>query len=283
MECSRIIAVDVFDVYEDEETSIPSLSILNDDNTELSNRLIDLTVACLHGSIKFPTSIKNGLREIERGVNSSYLTMRGTRGQLNSALEDLTYTPRKNYYGSDSISLYMRYHGALMLNSNNLIHWVNESFPIQVLSVDDVPTVINPHDYLEVLEDSVTVLTGISIESDDFIESFSGPYTNPFISNPLLEVPVISNSSGTKIGIAVDMPRFTSTMKEGRISAWHKEIGEKVWVGDLLYSVDIWPDNDHLAVKSTVDGYLAVIRTPTDHIALVGAAIAMLVQNHTEL
>ena len=282
-ECQRILAVEVFDVFEDTLTEIPDISIVNDDATELSNRFLELTVVCLHGSIGVKSASQFGVQTVQAGVNNSFITLRGAQGPLNAVLASLSYTPRKNFFGSDSLSLYMKYFGEVMVQSKQVEHWHNESIPIQVLSVDDIPLVHIPLNYLEVLEDSLTPIPDIYIESDDFIEIFRGPYSNSFISNPLQSPEIVGKSNGMLTGIAMDMPLLTSTMKEGRIWKWRKNVGDKVNVGDSLYSVDIWPDHLHMDISSTVEGFLAVIATPEHHVALVGAQIAMFVEDHTHL
>lgn len=79
----------------------------------------------------------------------------------------------------------------------------------------------------------------------------------------------------------INMPALSSTMKEGKVVAWNKRVGEKVSVGDILLVVE--SDKADMDVEAFEDGYLAAIHTPEGGSAAVGAAVATLVDDLSEM
>eukprot|EP00981_Chlorochromonas_danica_P010891 scaffold3530_cov182-Ochromonas_danica.AAC.2 len=79
----------------------------------------------------------------------------------------------------------------------------------------------------------------------------------------------------------INMPALSSTMKEGKVVAWNKRVGEKVSVGDILLVVE--SDKADMDVEAFEDGYLAAIHTPEGGSAAVGAAVATLVDELSEM
>lgn len=73
----------------------------------------------------------------------------------------------------------------------------------------------------------------------------------------------------------IKMPALSSTMKEGKIVAWSKNVGDKVSSGDVLLVVE--SDKADMDVESFEDGYLSSILTPEGGTADVGATVAILV------
>ena len=67
------------------------------------------------------------------------------------------------------------------------------------------------------------------------------------------------------------MPALSSTMTEGKISEWLKEVGDKVDVGDMVLVVE--SDKADMDVESFEEGYLAKILTPDGETAAVGAPV----------
>jgi pyruvate dehydrogenase E2 component (dihydrolipoamide acetyltransferase) len=51
----------------------------------------------------------------------------------------------------------------------------------------------------------------------------------------------------------IDMPALSSTMKEGKIVAWNKKVGDKVNVGDVLLVVE--SDKADMDVEAFEEGY----------------------------
>ena len=67
----------------------------------------------------------------------------------------------------------------------------------------------------------------------------SGGSTPTTASTPIVSETTSENDEGgDAFGIMIDMPALSSTMKEGKIVAWSKNIGDKVEVGDVLMVVE---------------------------------------------
>lgn len=81
--------------------------------------------------------------------------------------------------------------------------------------------------------------------------------------------------------IDINMPALSSTMKEGKIVSWSKNVGDKVNAGDVLLVVE--SDKADMDVESFEEGYLAAIYTPEGGVAPVGAVVAALVENKDDI
>lgn len=79
----------------------------------------------------------------------------------------------------------------------------------------------------------------------------------------------------------INMPALSSTMKEGKVVAWNKKVGDKVAAGDVLLVVE--SDKADMDVESFENGYLAAIFTPEGGTAAVGAAVAVIVDDVSEI
>merc|ERR1719506_2820097 len=79
----------------------------------------------------------------------------------------------------------------------------------------------------------------------------------------------------------INMPALSSTMTEGKISQWLKNIGDKVEVGDMMLVVE--SDKVDMDVESYEEGYLAAILTPEGESAAVGAPVAALAANEADI
>jgi hypothetical protein len=177
--CTSILAVPMFYIYEDETTSIYGLSIHSEDMDEWSNRIVLLSLSCLHGNLSLPmttqygVTVVNGISSMNRSV-----TLRGTVQQLNSALQHTQYISEANYYGSESIALSLSVQGVVFeVGSTDENHNINATVPVTVLPVIDTPTIKLPYDQLEVGEDYITVISGLSIQDNDFIDVIAGDPT----------------------------------------------------------------------------------------------------------
>ncbi|KAG5174897.1 2-oxoacid dehydrogenases acyltransferase-domain-containing protein [Tribonema minus] len=73
------------------------------------------------------------------------------------------------------------------------------------------------------------------------------------------------------------MPALSSTMTEGKIVQWLKEVGDEVQVGDAVMVVE--SDKADMDVESFEAGFLAAILTPEGEAAPVGAAVAVLAES----
>ena len=81
--------------------------------------------------------------------------------------------------------------------------------------------------------------------------------------------------------IEVAMPALSSTMKEGKIVAWSKNVGDKVEVGDVLMIVE--SDKADMDVEAFEEGYLAKILTAEGGTQAVGSPVAILVENKDDI
>ena len=81
--------------------------------------------------------------------------------------------------------------------------------------------------------------------------------------------------------IEVAMPALSSTMKEGKIVAWSKNVGDKVEIGDVLMVVE--SDKADMDVEAFEEGYLAKILTAEGGTQVVGSPVAILVANKDDI
>ena len=81
--------------------------------------------------------------------------------------------------------------------------------------------------------------------------------------------------------VDVKMPALSSTMTEGKIVAWNAKVGDKISAGDVLLVVE--SDKADMDVESYEDGYLAAIYTLDGESAAVGATVAVIVENESEI
>lgn len=72
--------------------------------------------------------------------------------------------------------------------------------------------------------------------------------------------------------IDLKMPKLAQTSTEYRISAWHKQVGDRVEKGDVLLEAEI--DKATAEVESFAAGTLAEIVAPEDSTVAVGEVYA---------
>ena len=82
-------------------------------------------------------------------------------------------------------------------------------------------------------------------------------------------------SSMVEGAVEIFMPALSSTMSEGKIVSWLKEVGDEISAGDVLMVVE--SDKADMDVEAFDDGYLAQIYVPEGQMADVGAPVATLV------
>ena len=87
----------------------------------------------------------------------------------------------------------------------------------------------------------------------------------------------VRRTSFLEMRTELKMPALSSTMKEGKIVAWSKKVGDKVSSGDVLLVVE--SDKADMDVESFDDGYLGAILTPEGGTAEVGATVAIIVDS----
>lgn len=77
------------------------------------------------------------------------------------------------------------------------------------------------------------------------------------------------------------MPALSSTMTEGKITAWTKSPGDKIEKGETVLVVE--SDKADMDVESFYAGYLAAIVVETGEVAPVGATIALVAETEAEI
>jgi pyruvate dehydrogenase E2 component (dihydrolipoamide acetyltransferase) len=77
------------------------------------------------------------------------------------------------------------------------------------------------------------------------------------------------------------MPALSSTMTEGKVTAWVKSPGDKVEKGETVVIVE--SDKADMDVETFYEGYLAAIVTPAGEVATVGSAIAYVAETEAEI
>jgi biotin carboxyl carrier protein len=79
----------------------------------------------------------------------------------------------------------------------------------------------------------------------------------------------------------ITMPALSSTMTEGKIVQWLKEVGDEISVGEAVMVVE--SDKADMDVESFESGFLAAILTPEGEAAQVGAAVALIAENKDDI
>ena len=77
------------------------------------------------------------------------------------------------------------------------------------------------------------------------------------------------------------MPALSSTMSEGKVVEWLKNVGDYVEAGEALMVVE--SDKADMDVEAFEDGYLAAILKGEGEMAVVGAPVGFLVSNEADL
>ena len=79
----------------------------------------------------------------------------------------------------------------------------------------------------------------------------------------------------------IRMPLLSDTMKEGKIAAWHKKVGDKVKSDDVL--ADVETDKATMEVMGYADGTLLYIGVPEGEAAKVNGIIAIVGKEGTDV
>ena len=72
----------------------------------------------------------------------------------------------------------------------------------------------------------------------------------------------------------IKLPRLGETMEEGTLTTWHKQVGDAVAKGDLLYCVET--DKTSMDIESVWAGQLQEIRCPAGQTIPVGTVVAVI-------
>lgn len=97
----------------------------------------------------------------------------------------------------------------------------------------------------------------------------------PADATPAAAAPAAGGGGGVSDDtIQVMMPALSSTMTEGKIVSWAKNVGDKVEAGEVLLVVE--SDKADMDVESYEDGFLAAILTQEGDAAPVGQPVALI-------
>ncbi|MFN3926722.1 MAG: dihydrolipoamide acetyltransferase family protein [Pseudanabaenaceae cyanobacterium] len=79
----------------------------------------------------------------------------------------------------------------------------------------------------------------------------------------------------------VTMPALSSTMTEGKITAWQKKVGDKVEKGETIVVIE--SDKADMDAESFYDGYLGLITVKEGETVPVGTVIAYIAETEAEI
>ena len=79
----------------------------------------------------------------------------------------------------------------------------------------------------------------------------------------------------------IDMPALSSTMKEGKVVSWLKAEGDAISAGEAIMVVE--SDKADMDVEAFEDGYLAAIITQEGESGVVGAPVALIAANESDI
>jgi pyruvate dehydrogenase E2 component (dihydrolipoamide acetyltransferase) len=112
----------------------------------------------------------------------------------------------------------------------------------------------------------------------------SGPASPAAVVKETAAAPAAPAASAATPNVAFEsvfMPALSSTMKEGKIVAWSKKVGDKVSSGDMVLVVE--SDKADMDVESFEEGYLAAILVKDGESAAVGAPVAYLAKTAADI
>ena len=113
-----------------------------------------------------------------------------------------------------------------------------------------------------------------------------------YAANPVSSSPVISTSpsAGAPAPAAaapdvefsqIDMPALSSTMKEGKVVSWLKAEGDPISAGEAIMVVE--SDKADMDVEAFEDGFLAAIITAEGDSGAVGAPVALIAAQESDI
>ena len=70
------------------------------------------------------------------------------------------------------------------------------------------------------------------------------------------------------------MPQLGETVREGKLLAWHKQVGERVEAGELLF--DVSTDKVDTEIPAPASGVLSAIEVPAGETVPVGTKLGVI-------
>ncbi|CAB9508655.1 acetyltransferase component 5 of pyruvate dehydrogenase complex, chloroplastic [Seminavis robusta] len=131
--------------------------------------------------------------------------------------------------------------------------------------------------------EAVALIAADASEVDAVISSFEGGAAAPA---PAADAPAAEAApSGGELPdvehTEIFMPALSSTMSEGKIVDWLKQVGDFVEAGEALMVVE--SDKADMDVEAFEDGYVAAILKEEGEMADVGAPVGILVPNEADI
>lgn len=128
---------------------------------------MQLSLSASHGTIiltQRPGNPLMGLEVIAGANRSPSLTIRGRLPYLNKALSQLTYSPDRDYSGNDTLVLIA---DDLGFTGQGGAKTFTARLPIVIAPSDDGPAWALPPHPIVSGEDSLTMITGVSVDDPD--------------------------------------------------------------------------------------------------------------------
>jgi len=125
---------------------------------------------------------------------------------------------------------------------------------------------------------------GILVPNESDIIAFSSnlqlvPTTPSTVINSSLDTPA---AAAPDVSFSqIDMPALSSTMKEGKVVSWLKAEGDPISSGEAIMVVE--SDKADMDVEAFEDGYLAAIITEEGDSGAVGAPVALIAENESDI
>lgn len=76
------------------------------------------------------------------------------------------------------------------------------------------------------------------------------------------------------MAVNIEMPKLSDTMTEGTLLKWHKKVGDRVEIGDIIAEVET--DKATMEMEAFDDGVLTAINIPEGGKATIGSVLAVL-------
>jgi pyruvate dehydrogenase E2 component (dihydrolipoamide acetyltransferase) len=76
------------------------------------------------------------------------------------------------------------------------------------------------------------------------------------------------------MAVNIEMPKLSDTMTEGTLLRWHKKVGDRVEIGDIIAEVET--DKATMEMEAFDEGVLTVIHVPAGGKALIGTVLGVL-------
>mmetsp|Transcript_9382 Transcript_9382/g.13486 ORF Transcript_9382/g.13486 Transcript_9382/m.13486 type:complete len:657 (+) Transcript_9382:137-2107(+) len=131
--------------------------------------------------------------------------------------------------------------------------------------------------------DVVAIVAALEEEIDDVIASFEGGAA----AAPAAADDADADATPAAAGppdcefSQIDMPALSSTMKEGKVVSWLKSEGDPISAGDAIMVVE--SDKADMDVEAFEDGFLAAIITEEGETGAVGAPVALIAAEESDI